>query len=370
MVKVLLLIIVVLLLIYTYYLWQIKKLWTPKVGGNNLHIDQCKASILIACRNEEKNIANCIDSILKNQVNENISWKIIVIDDNSTDKTIEILNQYPSVQIIQSEQGQGKKYAISQGVQHADGDYILITDADCEVGPQWINSRIHHMQREKSAIATSMVFVKRECSILSEFEHLDFCSLMSATNYGIKSKSFYLGNGANLAFEKSAFQNVRGFSNNLNFASGDDVFLINKINANGGKVTFDDQINSLVLTQSNTTIKDLLHQRKRWATKTGAYATIGLIRLQATVFIICLLIGILFLLSFSWFEVFMVFILLSVSKIVIDALFLKIISKYIGEKIKWKLFVPSFFLHAFMMVYMGIHGILPSKYDWKGRKLK
>ena len=91
---------------------------------------------MVPARNEEKNIAQCLDSLL-NQTYQN--YEIIVLDDNSTDRTWEILTdyqkRYPHLLRIYrgkplQEDWYGKPYALQQISEHAVGDIYLFTDAD------------------------------------------------------------------------------------------------------------------------------------------------------------------------------------------------------------------------------------------------
>jgi glycosyltransferase involved in cell wall biosynthesis len=80
-------------------------------------------SAVIITKNEEKNIANCLDSIC------NIVDEIIVLDAFSTDKTAFICQQYPSVKFLQNDwlgYAASKNYANSK----ATSDFILSMDAD------------------------------------------------------------------------------------------------------------------------------------------------------------------------------------------------------------------------------------------------
>lgn len=102
-------------------------------------------SVLIPARNEEKSIGKCLDSLLK-QTYPNL--EIIVVDDQSTDRTLEIVQKFTKknsrIKLIQGKplpQGWlGKSWALYQGVQLAKGEWFLFSDADVILEPLTVNS--------------------------------------------------------------------------------------------------------------------------------------------------------------------------------------------------------------------------------------
>ena len=94
-----------------------------------------KLSIIIPCYNEQNTIVEIVNRIMDQK---EIDKEIIVIDDCSSDQTRNILQEKLNDKIdhlILNKKNFGKGYSIKEGIKHANGDYILIQDADLEYDP-------------------------------------------------------------------------------------------------------------------------------------------------------------------------------------------------------------------------------------------
>ena len=93
-------------------------------------------SVLIPVFNERSTILEIIQRVCA--VNLEIDVEVIIVDDGSTDGTVQLLETInrPSVHVIFHDQNQGKGASIRTGLSHATGDVIIIQDADLEYDPQ------------------------------------------------------------------------------------------------------------------------------------------------------------------------------------------------------------------------------------------
>jgi len=98
-------------------------------------ISNMKISVVIPAYNEEKYIGKCLESIA-NQIEK--PSEIIVVDNNCTDKTIEIAKSFNNVTIVKEEK-QGMIFARNAGFDSAKYEILARTDVDTILPPDWIS---------------------------------------------------------------------------------------------------------------------------------------------------------------------------------------------------------------------------------------
>ena len=110
-------------------------------------------TVILPARNEEKYLARCLDTLL---AQDYPNFEIIAVNDNSTDRTAEIIESYARryVRVVTidapptPEGWVGKNWACIQGYNQATGDYIFFTDADTEHAPNALSLAVGHMVAE------------------------------------------------------------------------------------------------------------------------------------------------------------------------------------------------------------------------------
>jgi chlorobactene glucosyltransferase len=118
-------------------------------------------SVLVPARNEEPNIANCVSGLLKQDYPD---YQVIVLDDNSTDRTWEILQEFaqknPFLKVIRGkplpDDWLGKHWACSQLAEAADGELLLFVDADTIHAPDMLRCAASAMAGEDAALISAL----------------------------------------------------------------------------------------------------------------------------------------------------------------------------------------------------------------------
>lgn len=158
-------------------------------------------SIIIPVYNEEDYIAACLDAISKQTVKP---LEVIVIDNNSSDKTLSIVRKYPWVKILH-EKRQGALYARTTGFNAAKGDIIGRIDADSRIEPNW-TARLQEVFKDKSlaAVTGSSHWYDMPFSPLNHWVE-DF---FKHTLWRYEKKFPFLF-GTNMAVRNSAWKSIR-----------------------------------------------------------------------------------------------------------------------------------------------------------------
>ena len=335
-------------------------------------------SIIIPARNEEATIGALLESI-KNQTYPKDLFEVLVIDDFSTDKTLQVVLPFLSENIklislcdyIQEGRiNSYKKKAIETGISLCKGELIITTDADCMVKKDWLKTIVSFYEIQKPAMIVMPVVINKVSTPIQLFQSLDFMCLQGITG-GAVNKGFHgMCNGANLAYTKKIFYKVGGFSEVDAIASGDDMMLMHKIAIDhSDKIMYLLSKDVVVETLPVKSFTEFLHQRIRWASKADQYTDKSLFPVLLLVYLLNVSLFLLFIVAILDVTFFKFLFLLLGIKTTIELFFLFPVARFFGKRQLLWLFP---LLQPFHIIYMLIAGWLGKfgSYRWKERNVK
>src|SRR5690606_26371642 len=231
----------------------------------------------------------------------------------------------------------------------------------------FIQNQLQNGKQYNPMMVCGPVFYKSDGSFLQNFQQMDGFSLQSVTIGSFGLKRPILSNGANLAYRKDAFETVNGFVGNNHIASGDDIFLMEKMKKMYPTgVQFLKSEDVIVSTKPQLNWRKLISQRIGWASKTSKQKNGISLLLGIMVFLVNLSFLILpFAIIFDFQNViFYVFLILL--KISIDYIVVRQSAMLFGEAISFWKFIGLSFTYA-ALILIVVFGSLGGKYSWKGR---
>lgn len=337
-------------------------------------------SIIVPFRNEAENLPILLKSIAELKYPIDL-FEVILINDSSEDNSEGIIrhsieNSGITMELIQNKRvsNSPKKDAISEAIKKSKFNWLATTDADCQLPKNWLKTLDGFIQtarlngnRSAPFMICGPVLYKTDGSFLQDFQLLDGISLQAAAMGSFGLKIPILCNGANLAYKKDAFEHVGGFSGNDHIASGDDIFLMEKM-----KKSFPDRVKFLnspeliVFTKPQPSWKELINQRIRWASKTTrtnngfSLLTGGIILLTNLVFLF-LPLAVIFDLQNS-----LLYLMFLVLKILIDFALIRLTAHFFNQPISFFKFPIMAMVYSSVIVMVAFEG-LNGKYSWKGR---
>jgi chlorobactene glucosyltransferase len=198
-----------------------------------------KVSILVPARNEEKNIAGCIRSLLGQDYP---SFEILALDDQSNDATRSILEQIantqPKLKVLVGSSSPdgwlGKNWACAQLAQQAQGDLLFFTDADTLHQPQTLRTIVSILIGEQADLLTG--FPRQEVHTLGERLLVPFFSWACLSfnpfglAYGLRLPALSFAIGQMMLFRREAYHAIGGHDR-VGSSIIDDLMLARRITA-------------------------------------------------------------------------------------------------------------------------------------------
>ncbi len=222
-------------------------------------------SIIIPVYNEERRLKACLDAITTQTVMAN---EVIVVDNNSTDKSVEIAKSYPFVRIVK-EKKQGFTYARNAGFEAASCDILARIDADSVMNPTWVECVIRN-------------FSSRDIDGLTGLGYSDFLPRIHGPKTVLPSWLYFMWSvaifrlpvlwGANMAIRKSAWRRIVGKVHMDNSLVHEDQDIALCILEEGGRLHRDNKLRITIGGQTYHYLPKLWYYTRRMYTTKQLHA--------------------------------------------------------------------------------------------------
>ena len=363
------------LILLAFYVLLIGIYWlgwlTIKPFDNKISSVNNKFSILVPARNEELVITHCLQSIINQNYNA-ACYEVIVINDYSTDDTAGVVSEFIkqnsnyNIRLINmvddGQQRKLKKAAITFAIEQSYHPYIILTDADCTRGKNWLSTINNFIAENDSKLIYAPVEFKAD-NTFEKIQSLEFAGLVGIGASAIRLQNPNMCSAANLIFEKNVFNEVGGYKGNDGIASGDDEFLLHKVfKRYPDNIHFLKHIDAVVSTTANASIQQLADQRKRWVSKSTKYENRYITAVMVGAYLFNFMVALQLIINVKFG------LILLLSKAAIEGLFLFDVMRFFKRQ-KYLLFLPlAEPFHILYVLIIGIWGNMGT-YNWKDRKL-
>ncbi len=227
-------------------------------------------SVVVASRNEEHNIERCLGMLLAQDYPAD-SMQIVAVDDESDDRTLAIIerlaHEHPGrITVVRTHPEQtharGKARAIAQGMDHATGEIILLTDADCAAPAPWARGVVEYFAAGADLFGGFTLIEAHD--YFSAAQQLDWVHLqtLGSATLGMGHAVGVIGN--NFAFRRAAYDAVGGYRG-VPFTVTEDFALFLAMWQKGFRAVFPCDRDIRMFSRPCDTLAEVLRQKQRWA---------------------------------------------------------------------------------------------------------
>jgi len=218
-----------------------------------------KVSVIIPAYNEEKTIERTLNSILASDYPKK-KLEIIVVDDGSTDKTLEIAKRFEKAGVkVYSKKNEGKARALNFAIQRCKGEIFFSMDADTIVEPQSLKLMVRYFKDKNIMCVSPAIVIYNPKNILQRIQHIEYLVGLFLRKTFAFLNAVHITPGAFSAYRKSFVDQYGGYKeDNLT----EDLELTLRIQYYGYKI--ENEPNAPAYTIAPKKFSHLLNQRKRW----------------------------------------------------------------------------------------------------------
>lgn len=237
-------------------------------------------SLVICARNEEGDLPLCLESV-ENQSIKSDEMEVVLVDDASADRTGELMEEYSqrsrySVKVlhlpkVKPGEISGKWRPLKEGLKLAARDHLLMTDADAVLPPNWATNHLRALQ--DYPIAAGFVVINRR-GIWGNIQCLDWLFISgvgcSLSNWNSPQAAF----GKNLSVRRGDYLETGGYET-IGFSLTEDQALVSAVTKRGKELNFLLNHDICVKSPGVESLKEFIHQRKRWGTGIKSLTPLG-----------------------------------------------------------------------------------------------
>lgn len=229
-------------------------------------------SVVVPARNEEENIEICINSISKSDYPID-KYEIIAVNDRSNDRTLDILlslqNHISNLKVVNIDEAhqhinlKGKPGALQSGIDEANGEIIMMTDADCKVGSKWIKKISACYKNKKIGFVASFTNIEGK-GLFNRIQAIEWIYMhtLGCAGIGLGQPLGCFGN--NISIRKSDFDEIGGFEK-IRFSVTEDLALITEFHKQGKGIIYLVDEDADIETLPCRTFGEYFKQHHRWA---------------------------------------------------------------------------------------------------------
>jgi glycosyltransferase involved in cell wall biosynthesis len=190
-----------------------------------------RASVIIPTYNRSARIGHCVEALRRQDCK--LPFEIIVVDDGSTDDTLQFLARFPEVLVI-SQANAGPAAARNRGVRAASGEIVLFTDDDCEPFPNWISEMLRAFG-DPEVVGAKGIYRSRQRELIARFvqiEYEDRYCLMA------RQPTIDFIDTYSAGFRRDRFIESGGYDTSFPIACCEDSELSYRMSARGWRMVF------------------------------------------------------------------------------------------------------------------------------------
>ena len=236
----------------------------------NVGIDTPGISVIVANKNNGQGLARLISVILGQDYP---NFELIIVDDYSEDGSAEMVEQNTDskLKLIKcSKDLPGKKQALTEGIEAAQYDLLLFTDADCvPASDQWMRKMMLSQNADKAIVLgiAPMFATPGFGAMISRTDTLDV--LRQYVTAAILNRP-YMGVGRNLMYHKKLWEGVKGFESHSHAPAGDDDLQVQAMKESSEVNICADQ-EAFVYSEPKKTLTEFIRQKTRHVSVAAYY---------------------------------------------------------------------------------------------------